>query len=648
MKRTAKENEDSARIVSRRGLILGGAMAGFSAVLVARMRFMQVDQAETFRLLADENRINLRLIPPNRGLITDRNGVILAANEQNYRVVIVKEDAGDIEDVLARVQKIVKLDASEIEKVKDELSRRSPFVPVTIADRLSHEVFATVAVNSPALPGVSPEVGQSRVYPIEHDYAHVVGYVGPVSDFDLTEGYLSSDNDPLLQIPRFQVGKTGVEAKREHVLRGAAGTRRIEVNARGRVMRELGRVEGDAGDTLRLTTDSGLQNYVQARLGDESASAVVMEVDSGEILAIGSSPSFDPNKFVRGISVADFNALLEDDHRPLANKSVQGAYPPGSTFKMITALAALEDGVIDEAEQITCNGFTELGERRFHCWSRGGHGRQNLYDAIAQSCDVYFYDIAQRVGIEKITAMARHLGLGTRFDVPLSAVVSGLTPTKEWKKRNRDADWLIGDTLNAGIGQGFVLSSPLQLAVMMARLASGRAVEPSLIKTLDTSGEGPDWPVLDIAPAHLRWMREAMDGAVNDRNGTAYSSRVVAEEARFAGKTGTSQVRNITAAEREAGVKRNEDLPWDRRDHALFVGYAPSQAPRIALSVVVEHGGAGSLAAAPIARDIMLQALYGGTPPLSAYPAPQRGRIGTQQNKLILRDPASFRAATRA
>ena len=642
MRRTPKDTEDSARIVSRRGLILSGGMAGFVGLLALRMRYMQVEQADQFRLLADENRINIRLIPPSRGLIHDRNGVVLAENEQNYRVVLVKEDAGDVEAVLARLQQIIHLPEEELDRVRKEIDRRSPFVPVTVAERLSWQAFSEVAVNAPALPGVTPEVGQSRIYPMQDDFAHVVGYVGPVSDHDLTEGYLSDDTDPLLQIPKFQVGKTGVETKLEHALRGQAGTRRIEVNAQGRVMRELGRVPGQSGENIQLTVDSALQNYVQVRMGDDSASAVVMDVDNGDILALGSAPSFDPNKFVRGISVADYNGLLQDDHRPLSNKSVQGAYPPGSTFKMVVALAALADGVIDIDESIFCGGYKEVGDRRFHCWRRGGHGKLPLVGALEQSCDVYFYEIAERVGIEKITAMARKLGLGIRHDLPLSAVVGGLTPTKQWKRENRDADWLIGDTLNSGIGQGFVLASPLQLAVMTARLASGRAVEPRLIRSLDAAEPDPEVPLLDIDPAHLRHVREGMHAVTNSRQGTAYGSRVEAAGMAIAGKTGTSQVRNISAAERAAGVTSNEDLPWDRRDHALFVSYAPHDAPRLACSVVVEHGGGGSAVAAPIARDILLQALYGGTPPLDAYPASQRGTIRSRQEKLILRDPASF------
>ncbi|MDJ0629360.1 MAG: penicillin-binding protein 2 [Rhodobacter sp.] len=643
MRRTPKDTEESIRTISRRGLILGGAQLAFIGLLAGRMRYMQVDQADTFRLLAEENRINIRLLPPARGLIYDRNGATLAENEQNYRVVLVREDAGDVDEVLRRLQRIVPLDPEDLARARREIDRRSPFVPVTIADRLSWEDIAEVAVNAPALPGVSPEVGLSRVYPLAGDFAHVVGYVGPVSDYDLTRGYLFEDEDPLLQIPKFQVGKTGVEAKLETPLRGKAGTKRIEVNATGRVMRELDRREGRPGDTIQLTIDSALQNYVQARLGDESASAVVMDPASGDILAIGSAPAFDPNKFVRGISVADYRGLLEDDHRPLANKSVQGIYPPGSTFKMVTALAALEAGVIDPSETVWCPGHKEVGGRRFHCWRRGGHGWVDLVSSLSESCDVYYYDIAERVGIEKIAVMARKLGLGQRYDLPMSAVAVGLMPNKAWKLENRDAEWVVGDTLNSGIGQGFVLASPLQLAVMTARLASGTAVAPRLVKSVngvETPVAAP--PPLEIDADHLQLIRKGMHDVINSRDGTAFGSRIVADGMRLAGKTGTSQVRNITAAERARGVTRNEDLPWERRDHALFVSYAPHDAPRLACSVVVEHGGGGSLAAAPIARDIVLQALYGGKPPLSAYPSSQRGTIRTRQERLILRDPSDF------
>ena len=641
MRRSPADQEESARRITRRGLVLGGLQLGFMGLLTARMRYMQVDQADEFRLLAEENRVNLRLLPPARGLIHDRNGVIIAENEQNYRIVLVREDAGDVDVVLNRLSQIVALDPEELEKVRKEIFRRSPFVPVTVADRLTWEEFAEVAVNAPALPGVTPEVGQSRIYPFDTDFAHLVGYVGPVSDYDLTNGYLAEDRDPLLQIPRFQVGKNGVEARLEHNLRGKAGNKQIEVNAVGRVMRELGRQEGQPGANIQLTIDSMLQNYMQVRLLNDtaslSASAVLMDVNNGDVLALASGPSFDPNKFVRGISTADFQELQDETLRPQVNKAVQGVYPPGSTFKMITALAALEDGLIDLDETVYCPGFRELGDRKFHCWNRGGHGDVDLIESLAESCDVYYYDIAERVGIEKISAMARRLGFGQRYDLPLSAMHPGLTPTKAWKRENRDADWLIGDTLNSGIGQGFVLASPLHLAIMTSRLATDRNVVPRLIKTVD----GIEPPIaetrsLGLSQQHLTEIRRGMFNVVNARKGTAYSSRISAQDdARMAGKTGTSQVRALP-------TQRDEEIPWKFKDHALFVAYAPFDKPKYAISVVVEHGGGGSLVAAPIARDIMLQALYGGTPPLSAYPSSQRGTIATRQRKLELRDPASF------
>lgn len=635
MRRTPRDNEDSKRTITKRAFVLGAAQAAFIGVLGLRMRHMQVNEADKFRMLAEENRINIRLVPPERGMIFDRNGVLIAGNEQNYSIVVVREDAGDIQETIDSLTRLVAIDPDDLARSVKELERRSPFVPVTIADRLSWEEFSRVAVNAPALPGVTPEVGLSRFYPLEADFAHVVGYVGPVSDFDLSK---ITDPDPLLQIPKFQIGKINVESRLEDDLRGRAGTREIEVNAAGRIMRELGRVEGTPGTDLQLTIDAGLQNFSQARMAGESAAAVVMDTQTGDVLALASAPSFDPNLFVRGISVADYTKLTEDEYRPLANKTVQGIYPPGSTFKMITALAALEAGLVEIDEEIFCGGYKELGNRRFHCWRRGGHGKVDLVEAIYQSCDVYFYDIAERVGIEAISEVARKLGLNHRHELPLSGIAEGLAPTKDWKRARRGEDWLVGDTLNSGIGQGFVLASPLQLAVMTARLASGRAVEPRLLKSVN----GVETPLNAGAPlpfkaSNLAAIREGMDRVSNFQRGTAFRSRIVADGMAMAGKTGTSQVRNITAEERAAGVTQNADLPWNRRDHALFVAYAPVDNPRFACSVIVEHGGGGSTAAAPIARDIMLYAQFGAVPPLSAYPAGQHNEISDRFDALQLR-----------
>ncbi|MDX1780775.1 MAG: penicillin-binding protein 2 [Thalassovita sp.] len=632
MRRSPRESADSTRKISRRALLLGGAQIGFGGLLALRMRYMQVEQADEFRLLAEENRINIRLIPPARGEIFDRHGAIIAKNEPSYRIVIVREDAGDVDDVIRRLSALVELDDEETNRALTEMKRSAPFLPVTVADRVGWDAISRVAVNAPALPGVTPEVGLSRLYPLGRDFAHVTGYVGPVSDFDLSK---IEDPDQLLRIPRYQIGKVGIEAKLEDQLRGKAGAKRVEVNAMGREMRELSRREGQPGANLQLTIDHRLQNYVQARLGQESAAAVVLDCDTGDILASASAPSFDPNLFVRGISVTDYKTLTDNPYRPLANKTVQGLYPPGSTFKMVTALAALDAGLVTPDETVYCPGHIEISNRRFHCWKRVGHGHVDLQTSLRESCDVYYYDLAMRVGIEKISAMAQKLGLGQRYDIPMSAVARGRAPTKGWKLETYGQEWLIGDSANAAIGQGYVLASPMQLAVMTARLATGRAVEPRLIKTID----GIEQPhrggePLEIDGSFLKDVRKAMYAVSNNRRGTAYRSRIIEDAFRMAGKTGTSQVRNITAAERAEGVTRNEDLPWERRDHALFVNFAPYTDPKYAVAVVVEHGGGGSTAAAPIARDVTLQALYDGDPPLEAYPTADRSRVKAQQERL--------------
>ena len=389
-----------------------------------------------------------------------------------------------------------------------------------------------------------------------------------------------------------------------------------------------------------MTLDARLQNYAAQRMGSESAAAVVIDCQTGDIVTICSSPSFDPNKFVRGISSPDYKALMNHDHRPLADKTVQGVYPPGSTFKMVTLLAGLDSGVINAGSRFYCPGYTEVGGRRFHCWRRGGHGSVDAVTSLSHSCDVYYYELAQKVGIDRIAAMARRLGLGQRHDLPMSAVAEGIAPDRAWKQARHGQAWQVGDSLNASIGQGYVLASPLQLAVMTARIASGREVRPRLVRAIDGVAQPvADFPALDVDPAFLRVARAGMDAVMNSESGTAKRSRIIREEWRMAGKTGTSQVRNITAAERARGVVSNEQLPWNRRDHALFVCYAPYEAPRYAVSVVVEHGGGGSTAAAPIARDILLFALNGGLPPLDAVPGDQRDAMEERHNAMHLFAP---------
>ena len=624
----------SARSMVRRGVLIFAIQGIFVAGLAARMRFLQIDQADQYRLLAEENRINVRLVPPSRGLVYDRDGLLIASNVQNYRAVIIREDVENLESLLNNLQTLLKISDEKKQAIRKLILKHSPFVPITVLNNLSWSDVAKISVNAPVLHGLTADVGLNRHYPRGADYAHLLGYVGPVSDFDLKK---RDDNDPLLKIPRFQIGKTGVEAKLERALRGNAGTKRIEVNAKGRVIRELSRQESSPGQSVQMTIDTGLQNFALARLGKKSASAVVMRVDNGDLLSMASSPSFDTNLFVEGISTNDYAALRDNEFRPLADKSVQGIYPPGSTFKMVIALAALDEGLIKPNEKIRCDGHIELADRKFHCWKRLGHEEITLTEALEQSCDVFFYDLALRVGIEKITQMAKRLGIGIKHNLPLSGVARGLSPTKNWKLKTQGESWVLGDTLNVGIGQGYVLASPLQLAVMAARIASGKVVEPRIIKRVNgVEQKIPNQLKLDIDPNALGIIRSGMYEVSNGIKGTARKSKIAISEISMAAKTGTSQVRNITSKERATGVIPNEKLPYNRRDHALFVGFAPYNQPKYAIAVVVEHGGGGSKVAAPIARDIMLRALYEKIPPLEAYPEEQRAKIAKRLKNLKL------------
>lgn len=599
-----ERDTDRYRSLTRRTLVLGGMKLGLLSALVGRMYYLQVLEADRYAMLADENRISLRLVAPSRGQILDRFGVPLAVNEQNFRAVLVSEQTRSVERTLDLLSHIVPLSEPERRRILKEVRRMRPFVPVTVRENLSWEQVAAIEVNLPDLPGISIDVGEIRSYPYGPTTAHVLGYVGAVSEAEL-------DGDPVLMLPGFRIGKSGIEKQHEIHLRGTAGTRQLEVNAVGRVIRELARNEGQPGQEITLTLDIGLQQYVQERLLTErSATAVIMDVHSGALYALASSPSFDPNLFTMGISAEIWEELLSNPAAPLTNKAVAGQYPPGSTFKMVVALAALEHGIVDASHRVFCPGHMELGNHRFHCWKRGGHGMVDVVDAIRQSCDVYFYDLGRRLGIDRIAAMARRLGLGERLDLDLPGERPGLVPSRDWKLANFGESWQQGESLVAAIGQGYVLATPLQLAVMTARLVNGGlAVRPYLTRAIgDRTVEPPQWPSLGLRPSHLELIVAAMNSVTNHARGTAYRARITEPGLELGGKTGTSQVRRITMAERLAGLRRQEDLPWHERHHGLFVGYAPIHAPRYACSVVVEHGGGGASAAAPIARDILLEA----------------------------------------
>jgi penicillin-binding protein 2 len=464
--------------------------------------------------------------------------------------------------------------------------------------------MARIEVNAPDLPGVLVDVGTTREYPFGSALAHVVGYVAPPNEQDVGE-------DPMLALPGIRVGRAGVERFHDVDLRGRAGEVQLEVNAVGRVIRELDRQEGVQGAEVGLTIDADLQQSVLGHLGDESASAVVLDARNGEVLAMATNPSFDPSLFNSGISQAQWVEWTNNRRTPLINKAAAGLYSPGSTFKMAVALAGLESRAITTGDRINCPGYLDFGDRRYHCWSKYGHGELDLHGGLKNSCDVFFYEVARRTGIDHIAAMANRFGLGAKLDIDLPGVRQGFIPTRAWRA-GEGKPWNIGDTIVCGIGQGYIQVTPLSLATYVARVATGRAVQPHLTRRVDGAeqpGAKPeDWPSLGLPEREMHAVREGMWAVVNDQGGTAPLARLNIPGVQMAGKTGSVQIRNVSREAREHGFK-SEDLPWELRPHALFVAFAPYDSPKYAVALVVEHGNAGAQAAAPIARDIMTDVL---------------------------------------
>lgn len=603
MKRTRLITEQSqAFTFSRRAMFLGGFQAAVGVVLAGRMSWLAIAQNERYTSLSESNRIQLTLVPPRRGWIIDRVGKPIAINRTTFRVDIIPNQLKNPDAVLGQLQRLLALTADDLDRIRSDLDKARGYQPVPVAENIDYESFAAVSVRQPSLPGVAPASGYGRYYAGGAAVAHIVGYVGTASaeDYDRT-------HDPLLITPGFKIGKEGLEKTMEKWLRGKPGGKRSEVTAHGKVVRELTTRPEVVGNALQLTIDAGLQRYTASRLGAESASAVMIDTRTGGILAMASMPAYDPNNFLDGISHAEWDLLSNDDHLPLTNKVMQGLYPPGSTVKPMVALALLEAGV-DPNQHVSCSGRYQLGNSFFHCWRRGGHGAVDMHRAIAASCDVYFYTMARLIGIDRIADTARKLGLGQEFDLPMPSQRYGTVPDVAWKaRRYKGARWATADTLNATIGQGYMLSNPLQLAVMAARIASGTTLQPRLVMNKRYAPQGGP---LDIAPDHLAFVREAMSGVINGPFGTGFSGRLnLGDDLLMAGKTGTAQVRRITMAMRRAGgAFGGYGVPWKYRDHGLFIAFAPVHDPRYAVSVVIEHGMHGA-AGAPIARD-MITYLY--------------------------------------
>ena len=602
-----KPEQDRGRIFTRRAMMLAGGQALLFTGLAARMYYLQVIESSRYRVLAEENRISLRLLPPPRGRVLDRRGVPLAVNVQNYRIVIVPEEAEDVEQMLDRLDRLVQVPEHERRRILREVRRRRAFVPVTVRENLTWEEVSRIEVNAPDLPGINIDVGETRAYPFGGAASHALGYVASVSERELT-------GDPLLELPGFRIGKNGVERQYDLQLRGKAGNAEVEVNALGRVIRELRRQEGQPGQDVHLTIDVGLQEFVAKRIAEERrAAVVVMDAHKGDVLSMVSIPTYEPTAFNEGLSGKEWNRLITNPDAPLTNKVIAGQYAPGSTYKIVVALAALEAG-IPPAFRTSCYEHIQLGNQRFHCWKKGGHGSLDMLEGIKHSCDIYFYELSKRVGIDRMSAMAKRLGLGQSLDFDVAGERAGLIPTREWKQATIGVPWQLGETLVAGIGQGYVLATPLQLAVMTSRLINGGlAVKPRLTLAppgVDPADEPPhEFKALGLSETARRIVIQGLVDVVNNpQGGTAWGSRITEQRFAMGGKTGTSQVRRITLAERDRGVKKNEDRPWRERDHALFVGFAPVEAPRYVVAVIVEHGGGGSKTAAPIARDVLLEA----------------------------------------
>ena len=575
-----------AHSFNRRSFFLGAVQGGVGLLLATRMGYLAVAENEKYRLASESNRVNLALIPPRRGWILDRHGSPLASNRAAFRVDLIPERLVHRDRTLGELAEILELTPIELRDLKDKVEKGRGFAPVEVASRVDWDKFAAISVRLPDMPGVVPQRGFSRFYPTGPAVGHLIGYVGTTS----AEEY-ELEKNPLLITPGFKIGKDGLEKQYEQRLRGVPGARRSEVTAGGRVVRDLETREDVPGKPIQLTIDGPLQDYAARRLGLESGSVVILDCLTGDLLCMASMPSFDPNSFSDGIGRVEWKMLSSDDHVPLRNKVLKGLYPPGSTVKPMVAMSFLGAG-LDPLATTTCAGGLRVGNRVFHCWQRRGHGTVDMAKGIYQSCDIYFYHFAQAIGMDPIATMAKRLGMQEEFPLPVASQSYGTVPSPAWKEKKYGQPWASYDTVNATIGQGYMLANPLQLGVMAARLATGNRVMPQLL--LDR--RKPAFDPLGFTGEHIGIVRAAMSEVVNGR-GTAGRAKLPIDNVLMAGKTGTAQVVGLNISSGKGGA-------WKYRDHGLFIFFAPFDNPRYAGAVVIEHGG-GSGSAYPIARDVM-------------------------------------------
>jgi penicillin-binding protein 2 len=598
---------------TRRAVFVGGVQAAIGLTVAARMSYIAVADNEKYELLAESNRVNLTIIPPRRGWFVDRYGKPIATNRADFRVDIIPDRLVQKDETVRTLAELLTLSTDDVDRIHRELKNAQGFQPVQVAAGLDYERFAAVSVRLPDLLGVSPRQGYSRFYPSGAAVGHLIGYVGTAS----AEEYQKSKK-PLLITPGFKVGKDGLEKTLEDRLQGEPGAKRTEVTARGKIIRDLATRPDIPGKPVQLTIDIDLHNYAARRLGQESGSVVVFDCLTGDILTMASMPCYDPNSFSDGIGRVEWKMLNSDDHIPMLNKALQGLYPPGSTLKPVAGLAMLRQG-IDPDETVVCNGGYRLGNRVFKCLGR--HGAVNMRTAIMKSCNTYFYAMGHRIGYDNIAPVGRELGLGQEFSLPFPSQRYGTVPDSAWKMRKYDQKWTESDTLNAVIGQGYIIASPFQLAVMAARISSGLNVQPEILLKKRVAPKPLSFPT-----EHLDVVRDGMNLVVNGA-GTAVRSKLQLENITMAGKTGTAQVRRI------AGAQRGQSGAWKYRDHGLFVCFAPVAAPRYAASVVIEHGMGGARAAAPIAKDV-LTFLYDRAQAMASLEALEAGWGGNIEQRM--------------
>ncbi|MFN7029696.1 MAG: penicillin-binding protein 2 [Sphingopyxis sp.] len=605
---------------TRRALVVGGAQAAVGVALAARMAYISVVDNDRYVLESESNRVNLTLVPPRRGWIVDRHGKALANNRVSLRIDIIPDRLHNRDFVLGQLRTLLRLDGDTMDRINRDLKAASGFQPVAVAEDMSEAEYASILVRLPEMPGIAPQRGFARNYPTGAAVGHLIGYVGAPN----AEEYEKA-KDPLYITPGYKIGKDGLEKYFQTMLKGKPGARRVEVTARGRVVRDLDTQPDVQGKTVHLTIDADLQEFVARRMGRESGAAVVIDCTNGDILSFVSMPSFDPNSFSDGISNSEYSWLRADDHQPLINKATRGLYPPGSTLKPMAAIAAVEHGV-DPSERHTCIGGYRLGNRFFRCL--GTHGSVDMPTAIMKSCNSYFYWLAHRLGYDAMAPTAKLLGLGEEFQLAGSSQRYGTIPDSAWKMKKYDQQWSASDSLNAVIGQGYVSVNPLQLAVMTARIASGRRLYPRLINR-----EFRNEPLPFSAEA-LAVARQGMDLVVNGA-GTAVRSRLPLDGITMAGKTGTAQVRGLGTGNGKSGT-------WKFRDHGLFIGFAPVVNPRYATAVVIEHGMGGARAAAPVAKDFMTF-LFDREKAMEALETFEAGWGGTIQERMD-RDYAAWKS----